>query len=351
MEKKYQVFVSSTYTDLIDERQKVVEAILNAGHIPAGMELFKAGPKQEIIIREWIEASDIYVLILGPRYGSMNEQESISYTQWEYNLAKELDKPMFSLVLTDDYIQKMVDDKRIPVKDLETSNPLYQNFRDEVMDSLVEQITHPAEIRSAISDSIHDIERRYPEKLEGWIKGSHLNELEKLRKENKELSSDLMNRQSEVIGMQKKANPVKDDYIGEFSFDAIREVLEASVITEEQFDDAIRELETKKNEYFPSGPEYDEYISSISSTRGSSALQYFVYSRPRLLAKEFQKPKDNPLDKIINDNFVSLWEQYSLVVKQVVVSGTNLSGTNFKLTQYGMKFIGMLDIFSVENEK
>ena len=160
-----------------------------------------------------------------------------------------------------------------------------------------------------------------------------------------------MNRQSEVIGMQKKAKPVKDDYIGEFSFDAIREVLEASVITEEQFDDAIRELETKKNEYFSSDTEYDGYISSISSTRGSSALQYFVYSRPRLLAKQFQKPKDNPLDKIINDNFVSLWEQYSLVVKQVVVSGTNLSGTNFKLTQYGMKFIGMLDIFSVENEK
>ncbi len=42
MDKKLQVFVSSTYRDLIDERQAAVQAILDAGHIPAGMELFKA---------------------------------------------------------------------------------------------------------------------------------------------------------------------------------------------------------------------------------------------------------------------------------------------------------------------
>ena len=41
--KKMQIFVSSTYEDLKDERQEMVEAILEAGHIPAGMELFKAG--------------------------------------------------------------------------------------------------------------------------------------------------------------------------------------------------------------------------------------------------------------------------------------------------------------------
>ena len=52
-EKKLQVFISSTYKDLIDERQAAVEAVLNAGHIPAGMELFKAGDQtQKDIIRE-----------------------------------------------------------------------------------------------------------------------------------------------------------------------------------------------------------------------------------------------------------------------------------------------------------
>ena len=40
--KKLQVFVSSTYTDLQDERQAAVEGILGSNNIPAGMELFKA---------------------------------------------------------------------------------------------------------------------------------------------------------------------------------------------------------------------------------------------------------------------------------------------------------------------
>jgi len=46
MKVKYQVFISSTFKDLIEERQAAVEAILKAGHIPAGMELFKSGKTQ-----------------------------------------------------------------------------------------------------------------------------------------------------------------------------------------------------------------------------------------------------------------------------------------------------------------
>jgi hypothetical protein len=44
--KKLQVFVSSTYTDMHEERQAAVEAILTAGHIPAGMELFTVHDKK-----------------------------------------------------------------------------------------------------------------------------------------------------------------------------------------------------------------------------------------------------------------------------------------------------------------
>ena len=41
-QKKYQVFISSTYTDLIEERNKVQEILLMADCIPAGMEAFVA---------------------------------------------------------------------------------------------------------------------------------------------------------------------------------------------------------------------------------------------------------------------------------------------------------------------
>ncbi|MEL4896131.1 DUF4062 domain-containing protein [Crocosphaera sp. Alani8] len=45
--KRLQVFVSSTYLDLIEERQAAVQAILEAKHIPAGMELFTAGDQSQ----------------------------------------------------------------------------------------------------------------------------------------------------------------------------------------------------------------------------------------------------------------------------------------------------------------
>jgi hypothetical protein len=64
--KKLQVFVSSTYIDLKEERQAAVQAILTAGHIPAGMELFAAGDKSQWeVIKRWIDESDVFLLILG----------------------------------------------------------------------------------------------------------------------------------------------------------------------------------------------------------------------------------------------------------------------------------------------
>lgn len=114
------MFISSTYKDLINERQAAVEAVLNAGHIPAGMELFKAGDQtQKEIIKEWIEESDVYLLILGARYGSVDSESNISYTEWEYNLARKLGIPSFSLVLTDDYIDQKVKDEDLKAGDVE----------------------------------------------------------------------------------------------------------------------------------------------------------------------------------------------------------------------------------------
>ena len=69
MEKKYQIFISSTYEDLKEERDTAVKTILTLSHIPIGMEMFNAGDdKQWEVIRRTIDASDYYVLILGFRY-------------------------------------------------------------------------------------------------------------------------------------------------------------------------------------------------------------------------------------------------------------------------------------------
>ncbi|MER8405665.1 DUF4062 domain-containing protein [Mesorhizobium sp. M1307] len=86
MDVEYQIFVSSTYADLVDERRSVIESVLNLGHIPVGMEAFQASDDtQWDYIKRRIDDSDYYVLIVAERYGS--ELKGKSYTQMEYEYA------------------------------------------------------------------------------------------------------------------------------------------------------------------------------------------------------------------------------------------------------------------------
>lgn len=97
-DKKYQVFISSTYTDLIEAREKVTKVILDLYHFPVGMEMFSADDDDQWkIITDAIDVSDYYVLILGHRYGSVAE-EGISYTEKEFDYAKSKGIPIISFI-------------------------------------------------------------------------------------------------------------------------------------------------------------------------------------------------------------------------------------------------------------
>jgi hypothetical protein len=87
LEKRYQVFVSSTYADLKDERQRVIQTLMELDCIPAGMELFPAADQDQFeFIKRVINDCDYYLVIVGGRYGSITAQ-GISYTEQEYHYA------------------------------------------------------------------------------------------------------------------------------------------------------------------------------------------------------------------------------------------------------------------------
>jgi hypothetical protein len=93
MDPRYQIFISSTFRDLESERQAALAAILELGHFPAGMEAFPAASATPWdLIKKIISESDYYVLIIGGRYGSTDE-EGVSYTEREYDLACEMNIP------------------------------------------------------------------------------------------------------------------------------------------------------------------------------------------------------------------------------------------------------------------
>jgi len=98
LEKRFQVFISSTFRDLVEERQAVLRAVLELDHMPAGMELFPAADETAWqLIKDVIDGSDYYVLIVGGRYGSLDET-GIGYTEKEYEYAILLKKPVIPLL-------------------------------------------------------------------------------------------------------------------------------------------------------------------------------------------------------------------------------------------------------------
>ena len=107
MDRKFSVFVSSTFEDLIEERQMAINAVMNAGHFHVGMEIFNAGNGTPLeTIKEYMENTDVFLLILGGVYGSVEEGSKKSFTQLEYEHAVNvLKKPIIPLVLQDDYLQ------------------------------------------------------------------------------------------------------------------------------------------------------------------------------------------------------------------------------------------------------
>ncbi len=100
MEKKYQVFISSIYKNLKDVRARAIYTILSMNQFPAGMELFSAADEEQWqIIKETIDSSDYYVLIVGRKYGSIIPEDpdaGISYTEKEFNYALEQGIPVLA---------------------------------------------------------------------------------------------------------------------------------------------------------------------------------------------------------------------------------------------------------------
>ena len=129
MSKRYQVFVSSTFEDLKYERQMVIQALLKANHIPAGMELFPAsGDEQFKYIKKIIDDCDYYILIVGGRYGQINSDSGLSYTEQEYEYALEKGLPVLTFVHSEP--------KSFPKEVVDTENLEHlERFRKRVTDS------------------------------------------------------------------------------------------------------------------------------------------------------------------------------------------------------------------------
>jgi nucleoside 2-deoxyribosyltransferase len=155
--------------DMKAERQAAVMGILDSGHIPAGMELFAASDKKQIeVIHRWIDRSDIFMLILGGRYGSIDSDSGKSYIHLEYDYAIAQGKPFFALYLTDDAIRKKVQGELGLDATERVDTKKFNDFRALVKSRLCREIEDLKDIHIQVEKSIRYLSETC--NLEGWIR-------------------------------------------------------------------------------------------------------------------------------------------------------------------------------------
>lgn len=207
---KYQVFISSTYSDLIKERRRVLDILLMADCIPAGMENFVATDDEQFsVIKKVIDLCDYYILILGKRYGSVNEATGISYTEMEYNYAIDKGIPVLVFVL-DDSVE--VDDDKIEKDDIKKGK--LAEFKSRAMRNRLasvwkDQSDLMGKVAIAIMQAKNEIKRP------GWHRGNDeekermLKRIEFLQAENEDLR-----KQISSVGMIKKDVVFEEAFYG-----------------------------------------------------------------------------------------------------------------------------------------
>lgn len=197
MDKRYQVFVSSTFEDLQEERKEVMQALLELDCIPAGMELFPASnDDQWTLIKRVIDDCDYYLLIIGGRYGSENES-GISYTQMEFEYALETGKPIISFLPKhpENIPSGKCDGDKVKQEKL-------VSFKEKAKKKLIKYWDGPANLGSVVSRSMIRLIKDFP--AEGWVKSGSavdeksIHEIAKLQRENDELREKLKNIATEA---------------------------------------------------------------------------------------------------------------------------------------------------------
>lgn len=288
LKKRLQVFVSSTFSDLKVERQAAVEAILSSGHIPAGMELFTAGDESQMeVIKQWIDESDVYLLILAGRYGSVEPKTSKSYTHLEYEYAVAQCKPLFACVITEQSLEQRV--KSMGTLAIERDHPQHlKDFRSTVLTRMVRFWDDFKDIKIAIGDTLSQFARR--QDLVGWVRPSAtanmpalVDEITRLSKENAELRAEQIKQPANLSA-------------GEISFQDMKRIL-----------------------------------------KNKDLLEYFEAQSPVMSAGDF----DNPLNQSERERVQDL----------SVLGLVRPFGAGFRLSERGRVFLNSLEVERLHEER
>ena len=206
-EKKYQVFISSTFSDLVNERKMILDLLLMADCIPAGMEAFAAADAEQFdIIKKVIDLCDYYVLIIGKRYGSVHPVTGISYTEMEYDYAIEKGVPVLVFAI-DDGVEVASDKCESDPQNIQK----LKDFRTKAMKNRLASIWKSSEDLSgklavSIMKAKTEINRPGWQRATDFDEASLRREIMELTTQNQKLGQDLRVANDEIANLTTQTN-------------------------------------------------------------------------------------------------------------------------------------------------
>ena len=146
-------------------------------------------------IRRWIDESDVYMLILGGRYGTIDQKTALSYTELEYDYAVSKNKPFFAVVITNNALDAKVKSEGKDVLEGEYPKEL-KAFREKALSKISSFFSDTKDIKLAVHETLADFQQRH--EFTGWIPGNEgvdptplLEEIRSLQKERDDLKKQL----------------------------------------------------------------------------------------------------------------------------------------------------------------
>ena len=166
MDKKIAAYVSGTVRDLSEYRKQAADACLQLGIVPVAVEQVPtAGQDPLAVSLRALDNADIYVGIIGWRYGFIPEGQNASITELEYRHARERGVPCLIFIM---------DDKH-PITPTEidaATQPQMQQFRKQMLEqNIVASFTTPQDFRAKLIASLTELKTRitsHPEACEGY---------------------------------------------------------------------------------------------------------------------------------------------------------------------------------------
>lgn len=325
MERKHQVFVSSTYRDLVEERKEVIHALLELDCIPAGMELFPATDEDAwSLITEVIDGCDYYVLILAGKYGSANK-DGIGYTEMEFDYAVSQKKPILCFLHED---LEALPASKTEGNDKGKAN--LESFRQKAKEKHCKFWTSAPDLGGKVSRSMIQLKKKHPS--DGWVPGRFAID-QKMVAEMERLRARVAELEVEALVSHSYAPETVEGLVG----GSDKYAISATVFTDGQRNSERIKIEVSWDTIFAyCGPALSGECTSNELNEKIELAYFHAISND---VRDFNSPRNLSIPYVCEDQIHVQLQALGLMEpgqKKRAVSDTN---TYWKLTPFGGKYL------------